>query len=302
MGTASVRCACIDIGSNTTRLLVAEPANGGLRELLAQRAYTRLGKGLDPGGEISSAKIAEVAEVVATQTRLADELGIDALRAVGTAAIRAAANRDALLVAVRERSGVSVDILSDDDEGRLAFAGAVRTLGQRLAGVIGIADVGGGSTELAVGTRDGGVSWVTSLPVGSGRLTDAHVTGDPPGTAELDALRERVAAAFAGLAVPAVDEAVAVGGTATALRRLVGTLLEPETLERAVRVLAGTPVTAVAERFQIDPERVRLLPAGIFLLEEASVRFGRPLRIGKGGLREGVVLDLAHRAGASARA
>jgi exopolyphosphatase / guanosine-5'-triphosphate,3'-diphosphate pyrophosphatase len=82
-----------------------------------------------------------------------------------------------------------------------------------------------------------------------------------------------------------------VGGSATSLSKLVGTVLEYETLERAVRVLAGDPIDEVARRFELDVRRVKLLPAGVLLLEKLSELLGRPLQIGKGGLREGVILE-----------
>ena len=88
------------------------------------------------------------------------------------------------------------------------------------------------------------------------------------------------------------SQAVAVGGSATSLRRLVGAVLEYETLERAVRVLSASPAADVARRFELDPERVRILTTGVLLLEKVSELLGQPLQIGKGGLREGVVLDL----------
>ena len=83
-----------------------------------------------------------------------------------------------------------------------------------------------------------------------------------------------------------------MGGSATSLRTLVGAVLEYETLERAVRVLTGDPIADVAKRFELDPRRVRLLPTGVLLLEKLSELLGQPLQIGKGGLREGVILDL----------
>jgi exopolyphosphatase/guanosine-5'-triphosphate,3'-diphosphate pyrophosphatase len=85
---------------------------------------------------------------------------------------------------------------------------------------------------------------------------------------------------------------VAVGGSATSLRTLVGAVLEYETLERGVRVLASDPIAEVAKRFELDPRRVRILPAGVLILEKLSELLGQPLQIGKGGLREGVILDL----------
>ena len=280
-------CACIDIGSNTTRLLVADAADGAVREVLQQRAYTRLrGK-----GEVPADRIADIAEAVATQVRLARECGAARLRAVGTAALRDAANREELVQAIERAAGVPVEILTGDEEARLAFAGATRTLGHLPLGDVGVVDVGGGSTELVVGTLADGVSWSASFGVGSGFLAEAYLRTDPPAAAELHKIREHVAGVFEGLEAPRPSVAYAVGGSAGSLRRLVGAVLDPDSLERGLRVLSSTPAADVARRFELDPERVKLLPAGMLLLEEASRIFGAPLSIGRGGLREGVILS-----------
>jgi exopolyphosphatase/guanosine-5'-triphosphate,3'-diphosphate pyrophosphatase len=285
--------ACIDIGSNTTRLLVAEPGDGGLREVQARRVFTQLGRGLRRDGRIGARSVEEVAEVVAAQARLARELGAQRLRTVATAAIRRAVNGPELCAAVAERSGVEVDVLDGEEEARLAFLGATRTLGRPVEGEVAVADVGGGSSEIALGTVRDGVRWSASFRVGSGLLADAYLSSDPPSAAELAAVREQAAAAFAGLEVAPPALAVAVGGSATSLRRLVGGRLERETLERGVRVLAATPVAEVARRFDLDPERVRLLPAGLLVLDAICDRLGCAMQVGCGGLREGVILELA---------
>jgi exopolyphosphatase / guanosine-5'-triphosphate,3'-diphosphate pyrophosphatase len=287
-------CACIDIGSNTTRVLVADLEDGGLREVLQRRAFTRLGKGLK-GGEIPREKIDEVARVVAEQRLLIEQLGADAMRVVATAAIRAAANQDEFAAAMRDGGGVDVEILDGKEEARLAFLGATRTLGRSLEGSVGVVDVGGGSTELAIGTVPEGATWSESFRVGSGLLTDAYRRSDPPSVADLHAMREHAQGVFEGLALPAIDAAVAVGGSAASLRRLVGAELGPESLQRAMLVLSSDPADEVARRFSIDRERVILMPAGLSVLDAASHALGRPLQIGRGGLREGILLELAAR-------
>jgi exopolyphosphatase/guanosine-5'-triphosphate,3'-diphosphate pyrophosphatase len=283
--------ACIDIGSNTTRLLVADASPGRLRELSTQRAFTRIGKGLRKGDPIPEEKIAETAEVVSTQARSARELGAGEIVAVATAAIRNASNRDELCDAVEEAGDVSLRVLSGEEEARLSFVGATRTLTTGAQGTVAVVDVGGGSTEIAIGEHD--MTWSESFRIGSGFLADSYLRSDPPSIAELDAVRRHVGGTFEGLRPPAADSAVAVGGTATSLRRLVGAELAHETLERGIRVLSETPVSEVAERFELDPERVRLLPAGILVLEAASDVLGLPLRIARGGLREGALIELA---------
>ena len=287
-------CACIDIGSNTTRVLAADVEDGRLREVLQRRAFTRIGKGLK-GGAIPRAKIDEVARVVAEQRRLVEQLGADALRVVATAAIRGAANQEEFAEAMRAAGGVDVHILDGEEEARLAFLGATRTLGRPLEGRVGVVDVGGGSTELAIGTVPEGATWSGSFRVGSGLLTDGYRRSDPPSAAELHAMREHAHGVFEGLELPAVDAAVAVGGSAASLRKLVGAVLDAESLQRAMRVLSGGASEEVAKRFGLDPERVMLMPAGLTVLDAAAHALGAPLQIGRGGLREGILLELANR-------
>jgi exopolyphosphatase / guanosine-5'-triphosphate,3'-diphosphate pyrophosphatase len=285
-------CACIDIGTNTTRVLVAQAQDGRLEEVLQRKSFTRLGRGLHAGGTISPAKIAETAQVVAEQRAAAEQLGAR-LRTVATAVIRRAANRLEFCAAMREHGGVDVCVLDGEEEARLAFLGATRTLGTPLPGRVAVVDVGGGSTEIAIGTLEGGVEWSSSFDFGSGFLADRYLHGDPPTAEQLRAVREHASRALAGVKVPPVDSAVAVGGSAASLPRLVGPVCEPEALERALRVLSQSPAAEVARRYELVPDRVRLLPAGILALGAASELLGRPLQIGRGGLREGVLLDMA---------
>jgi exopolyphosphatase/guanosine-5'-triphosphate,3'-diphosphate pyrophosphatase len=290
-------CGCIDIGSNTTRLLVAEPADGRLRELLRQRAFTRIAKGLRRDDTIAPKKIAEVVEVVATQVRLARELGTETIRAVATAAIREASNQDEFTRAIAERTGVEVEVLSDEEEARLAFVGATSALDHAPDGDIAVIDVGGSSSEIAIGTIAEGVRASSSFRIGSGFLADAYLHGDPPTIEQLASVRAHVGGVFEGFTLPTPELAVAVGGSSTSLRRLVGGVLDHETLERGLRILATTPSDDVARAFEMEPERVRLLPGGMLVLEEISDRLERPLLIGRGGLREGVILEMLIAAG-----
>src|ERR671923_1770586 len=285
-------CAAIDIGSNTTRVLVAEPTDGQLRKVMEQRAYTRIGKASQHDGAVDAEKVAEVAEAVATQVRLAEEVGAETIRTVATAAIREATNRDDIVSEISRVAGVPVDVLTEHEEGRLAFLGATKTLGHPVEGEVGVVDVGGGSSEIVLGSANEGLRSVQSFKIGSGGLADDFLSNDPPSPAELRAVREYIAEFFDGIEFEQPDQAVAVGGSATSLRTLVGAALEYETLERAIRVLTGAPIAEVAKRFELDPQRVRILPTGVLLLEKLSQLLGQPLQIGKGGLREGVILDL----------
>jgi exopolyphosphatase / guanosine-5'-triphosphate,3'-diphosphate pyrophosphatase len=285
-------CAAIDIGSNTTRVLVAEPQEGQLRKVLEQRAYTRIDKASKRKGKIVPEKIAELADVVETQARLAQELDAEAIRVVATAAIREAKNTDEVVAEITRVSGLPVDVLSEQEEGKLAFLGASKTLGHPVDGELAVVDVGGGSSEIVFGNVDAGVREVRSFKIGSGSLAEDFLGNDPPSAGEIRSLRDEIADFFEEVEVDQPDQAVAVGGSATSLRTLVGAVLEYETLERAVRVLASDPIIEVAKRFELDPRRVRILPAGVLLLEKLSDLLGQPLQIGKGGLREGVILQL----------
>jgi exopolyphosphatase/guanosine-5'-triphosphate,3'-diphosphate pyrophosphatase len=235
-----------------------------------------------------------LASVVARHAALARRHGARAVHVVGTAALRAAANRSAIVAAVREAAGLEVRILAEEEEARLTFAGAIAALEGPPGGAVGVVDVGGGSSELMVGTAAAGPSWSCSLPVGSGLLTARHVRSDPPAPDELEALRAAVAEVF-GAAHPPVRPALAlaVGGSATSLARLAGGELDAAGLERALGALCSDPAARVAARTGLHPERVRLLPAGLVLLAGAADTFGSALQVVAGGLREGVVLQAA---------
>ncbi|CAN5243188.1 Ppx/GppA phosphatase family protein [soil metagenome] len=305
LSLTAVIYGCIDIGSNTTRLLVAtggaraqrcatltDSVRQPLRQLMAERSFTRIGRSLGDDGRIPKEKIAETAAVAGAQARLAREMGAGTVAAVATAAVRDAVNRDELVAAVEHAADVELRVLPSSEEARLSFAGATRTLPEPARGIIAVVDVGGGSTEIAVGAPDGTVEWSQSVRVGSGLLADTYLRSDPPALDELDAARERVGELFSTLAPPVARVAVAVGGSATSLRRLVGGDLDERTLAEGVAVLSRTRIEEVARRFALDPERVRLLPAGIIVLGAACGCLGLPLRIARGGLREGVILDL----------
>ena len=286
-------CAAIDIGSNTTRILVAEASEGQLSKVMEQRAYTRIGKAKDDKGRISDEKIEEVAEVVETQVRLAREVGAEAFRAVATAAIRDATNGEEAARRIGERADIPIEIISGHEEGRLAFIGATKALSHPIEGSVAVVDVGGGSTEIIFGSVAGGVDDVMSWSIGSGNIADELIEGDPPSASEIRRIRDRVEDEFDGVKIENMpDQVVAVGGSATSLRRIVGVVLEYETLERGIRVLCGDPAAEVARQFELDPLRVKILPTGVLILEKLSELLGQPLQIGKGGIREGIVLDM----------
>lgn len=288
-----MRRACIDIGSNTTRLLVAECGPHGLLEVDQQRAFTRIGRDVRSHGRITVAKLVEVVAVVAQQIAHARAIGAASVHAVATAAVRRAANAEELVAAIHDRCGLWVEVLSGEQEARLAFRGAVGTLERPTEATLAVIDVGGGSCEVAVGRASDGVRWWRSLELGSGEVADRCLSGDPPRAGEFEAARVLIGEAVEDLQVPAVQEAVAVGGSATSLRRLAGPMLDQRSLMRALTLLANVPGPELARRFALDRERIRLLPAGLLILQAISRRVTVPLHVGRGGMREGVLLEVA---------
>jgi exopolyphosphatase/guanosine-5'-triphosphate,3'-diphosphate pyrophosphatase len=285
-----VRVACIDIGTNTTRLLVAESDGAALREVAVQRSFTGLGH-VRRRGAIEPASIALIACAVAEQVRTAGEVGATLVKVVATAGVREAANAADLLAAVSDAAGIAPVLLSGAEEARLAFLGATGGAELDHGESVGVVDVGGGSTELVIGTRAGGVRWWVSLPLGSAVLAEHCELSDPPTPAQLDEARAQADAPFGALRPPRCTAALAVGGSATSLGRLAGAVLDAAALARALERLCSGPCEQLAPRLELDPRRVRLLPAGIVLLEAAGRALCCPLRIGSGGLREGVVLQ-----------
>lgn len=285
-----MRCACVDIGTNTTRLLVAEADGTGLREVAAVREFLRVRPLAD--GAVPAGTATRLCATVARLVRAAREQGAVRVRVVATAAIRAAPNRDELCRAIAAASGVAVEVLSGEEEAGLAFAGATQTLPSAPEGLVGVVDVGGGSSELVAGTLARGASWSASLALGSGVLTDRHVRFDPPGAHELDAIRAEIDAAIRDVAPPPPEVAFAVGGSATSVRRLAGAELTAEALAGVLQAVTAAPAAESARALGLHVERVRLLPAGLLLLQAAAAAFGGvPLRIAGGGLRGGVVLQ-----------
>lgn len=293
-----MRGACIDIGSNTTRLLVAEVDGRAVRKVEQRRAFTHLRRALAGDGAIPAAKVREIVAGVAAQVELARSLGAERVVAVGTAAIRRAANAAALVHGLRGECALELWVLSEAEEARLAFLGASAAFEHAHGSAageqeLGVVDVGGGSSELVVGVAPDTIAWWSSQPIGSGALADACFGHDPPGPSEVAAARSLVVQALSGLRPPRPAAAVAVGGSAASLLPLAGRCLDGEGLARALELLLGAPAADVAGRFALDVERVRLLPAGLLILDAAHGLFGVPLEIVGGGLREGVLMEMA---------
>jgi exopolyphosphatase / guanosine-5'-triphosphate,3'-diphosphate pyrophosphatase len=296
-----MRVAVIDVGSNTARLLVAvvEPS-GAVTAVEEDRAYLRLGAEIERVGAIGRKKRDEAARVCAGFAQRAAALDADRAAVIVTAPGRQGAGAGPLVRALVTATGLDVHVLSGDEEGRLAFDGAVARAGQPLPEVVAVVDVGGGSTEIAVGTPLLGAAWVRSVDAGALRLSRAHLPGDPPAGADIAAATRAVTLAFAGVAPPAPDLAFAVGGSARAVARIVGRTFDATDLAGVVHTLSRRPAAKVARAFGMGTDRAETVLAGALLLAETSRLLGCPLELGRGGLREGAALALVAEEAAAA--
>jgi exopolyphosphatase/guanosine-5'-triphosphate,3'-diphosphate pyrophosphatase len=295
-----VNVAVVDVGSNTVRLLVARREGAELVALDEGREHLFLGEDVERDGRLSAARIDEAAECVAAFVHSARGLNASTVEVIVTAPGRQGANGDELVRSLVAAGGAPVRVLSADEEGELAFAGAVDAAGL-VAGSIAVVDVGGGSTEIVVGTTDGGPAWSRSLDIGAVRLTARFLADDDPaGKRALAAAREEVERHLEGFAPPLPQVALATGGTARGLRKLVGRELDAEALDAALAILAKRPSAKTAKTFGLHERRARTLAAGAVVLAALQERLGVPLQVSRAGLREGAALALLDGLAASA--
>ena len=173
-------------------------------------------------------------------------------------------------------------VLSTEEEGRLAYRGAVATAGVELPSSIAVCDVGGASTEIAVGSPADEPRWIESVDLGSVRLATR--------TASVAEARDEAAAAFAHVFPPRVTAALAVGGTARATSRLVGPWLGAAELAEALHLCETLPARELSKRFGVDRDRAEMLDGGVAILAQVQKLLAVPLQVCDGGIREGAVL------------
>jgi exopolyphosphatase / guanosine-5'-triphosphate,3'-diphosphate pyrophosphatase len=287
-----MRVAVIDVGSNTIRLLVASAGRGALAVLDERKAWVRLGLDVALCGAISESRLRAAAEEVSSFAAEARMLGCSRLEVLVASPGRQAENGSELRRRLEAAAAAPVRVLRRDEEARLAYHGAVSCAGIGK-GTVAVCDVGGGSTQLAIGLPGRGPAWSRSLDLGSLRLTAQALDRDPPGKKAVNEARLLVRRQFAGLVLPLPMQALAVGGSARALRRLVGGSLGHDELRAAVRTLRKLPSSEIAAAYGIGPERARTLTAGALVLAEVQRRLVVPLTVGRGGVREGAALALA---------
>ncbi len=301
-----MRLGVLDVGSNTAHLLVVD-AHRGARPLPAHsyKEELRLAELLDEGGAVAPAGIDRLVGTVRQAMQTAEDKGCEEVIAFATSAVREASNADHVLARVREETGADLKVLSGEDEARLTFLAARRWFGWS-AGKLLLLDIGGGSLEIAYGI-DEDPDAAVSLPLGAGRLTAAHLPGDPPDAQDVRALRRQVRAEiartvgeFARFGPP--DHVVATSKTFRQLARIGGAARSAEglyiqrelsrsSLEEWVPKLAAMTVEQRSHLPGVSADRAPQLLAGALVAEGAMDLFEVPvLEICPWALREGVIL------------
>jgi len=302
-GSARPRYAVIDVGTNSVKFRVAERADGDWRPVVDRAEVTRLGEGLHEGGEISQAAAARTADAIAGMADEARRDGVEQTAAVGTAGLRAATNSDAVLATIKERSGVAVEVISGDEEGRLAYL-AVRAGLPSAEGSLVVFDTGGGSSQFTFGEGDQVVDRF-SLRVGAVRYTEAFgldgaVSADTVADARATIARdlERVA----GRQTP--DALVGMGGGITNMtavmleldpydpNRVQGATLTAEEVDRQIERYRATDADGRREITGLQPKRAEVILAGACVVRTVMELLGvSGLTVSDRGIRHGVFLD-----------
>jgi exopolyphosphatase / guanosine-5'-triphosphate,3'-diphosphate pyrophosphatase len=262
-------------------------ADGRVSEVERRSRVTRLGRGVDLSGQLSSEAIEAVCEVIADYVSLYQEAEVETVTAIATSAVRDASNGEAFVAELRERFALTARVLDGDEEARLTYLGATSEHPPAVPTLV--IDIGGGSTELIVGTG-AEIAFHASLQAGVVRHTERHIASDPPTVAEMEALaadaRGPIETAVEEMPATQVAAGIAVAGTPTSLaavelglepydsKRVHGHVLSLATIQRLLSQLASAPL---AERIQVPgmhPDRAPTIVAGVVILIETMRAFG----------------------------
>lgn len=318
--------AAVDVGSNTIHLVVARPTEDGsdLITLADELDMTRLGADVSATGAIGSERAARAIAVLREQAEHARSLGASGLLAIATESLRSASNADDFLAQVRDETGITLYVITGDQEAALTYWGATSGLpvtNERRA----VLDLGGGSMEVVIG-EGLRILWRAALPLGSGAMHDRYAPSDPPQSTELDRVRQEVTSQLAAKDMPLpVARVISCGGTATTLTMLAGKALhipEPEDfafgeepppqsaqnadgmhlglltldqLDALASLLSTTPSSQLTQQYGIHEARAKLLGAGEAVLRATAAHLGvGTLSINRRGVREGAILARLH--------
>jgi exopolyphosphatase / guanosine-5'-triphosphate,3'-diphosphate pyrophosphatase len=284
---AAMRVAVVDIGTNSTRLLIADVDGARVSEVERRTTVTNMGRGVDHTGLICADAIEDVCGVIAGYKAQYEELGAERVMSIATSAVRDAANGEAFIAELRERFCLDARLLTGEEEAHLIYLGA--TAHRAAEGPTLVFDIGGGSTELIVGSGHE-VGFHTSLRAGTIRQSERHLTCDPPDPHELEDLasetRNLIERAVAPQPEARPTRAIAVAGTPTSLaaidqqlepydpRRVHGYRLGMRRIQRMLSRLSSLPL---AERLRVpglQPGRAPTIVAGTVILVQVMRAFG----------------------------
>jgi exopolyphosphatase/guanosine-5'-triphosphate,3'-diphosphate pyrophosphatase len=284
MAKEAQRVAVIDIGSNSTRLLVADVADGRVSPVERRSTVTRLGRGVDLSGQLAAEAIDATCAAIGPYVVTLRELGAEKMDAIATSAVRDATNGSAFVAELRERFALSARVLDGDEEARMTYLGATSEHSPEVPTLV--IDIGGGSTELIVGEgRE--AEWHVSLQAGVGRHTERHLVDDPPTPVELEALASDLRGLIetARAQAPEAAAGIAVAGTPTSLaaielelvpydpQKIHGHVLELPSIQRMLSRLAATPLERRKEIPGLHADRAPTIVAGVVTLVETMRAF-----------------------------
>ena len=296
-----MRVAAIDLGTNTTRLLVADVDDGRVEEVDARAEITRLGEGVDSRRRLLPLPIARTRNVLTEYRRRLESLGAERTLVVATSAVRDAENGEAFLGEIEWSYGFATRLVGGDDEADLTFRGVASDT--RLERRTLVLDIGGGSTELVIAGPNG-ISSRRSLDIGSVRLTERFFHRDPPTEGDLAACGSHVQLTLPDLIE--VEDVIGVAGTVTSLAAIElglaqydratvhGHRLTRATVEREVEFLAGMPLSERSKVAGLHPDRAPVIVAGAIIVRETLARIGLDgLTVSERDILHGIALEAA---------
>lgn len=290
--------AAIDIGSNTIEVLIARCLPGDLEIIEHQTTMARLGESVDENGEVSGDKFNIALDAVRGYQELAKQHGAEQILALATEALREAQNSQDFLEAIKRETDIEVQLISGSAEAVLDYYGT--TYGSEAPSDTGVLDVGGGSTEIIL-AKHRHITWLTSIPIGSGAIHDRYLPTDPPTDEEMKATDSYLAQYIPTIGIPEAPPALIVtGSSASSLLKLArhafkldeqGDHLTREDLTRCEGLLSALPAEEIAQRFEQRPERARILAAGALIIQAVMRYFHLDeVRVSSHGVREGALL------------
>ncbi len=288
-----MRVGVVDLGTNSTRLLVADVHDGQVDEVAREQAITRLGEGVDERRKLLPVAIARVRNVLSDYRRELEQLGAERVLTLATSSVRDADNGEAFLGEIEWSYGFTTRLLSGEEEAELTRRGVVggRAVGDETV----VIDIGGGSTELITARER------VSIDLGSVRLTERHLHSDPPTREELEAAAQAVREALPDWHP---EGAIGVAGTITTIaalelgeydaERIHGYRLSRDAVGRQLERLASLPLAERRELPGLDPDRAPVIVAGAVIVREFLDRYGlQELEVSERDLLHGAALEAA---------